>query len=65
MNLKTTTLIAIIGQAIVLVYWQSYSIFHLYRVLSDGAQMVLTLLVALIGQGSLILFFIALHSKQK
>ena len=65
MNLKTATLVAIIGQILALIYWQCYSFFHLYRVFSEGVQPVLNLVVAVIGQGSLVLFLIALYSKQK
>jgi len=65
MELKTATLLAIVGQVLALVYWQCYSFFHLYNVLSPGIQPALNLLVAIVGQGSLILFLIILYSKQK
>jgi hypothetical protein len=65
MNLKTATLLAIVGQVLALVYWQCYSFLHLYNVLSPGIQSAINLLVAIVGQGSLILFLIILYSKQK
>jgi len=64
MNLKTATLITIIGQSISTAYWLSYSIFKLYEKLGD-AQLTINSLATLLGQGSLIYFFVVLHSKQK
>ena len=65
MHLKTVTLIAIIGQILELVYWQSFRFFHFPIVFGEPVLSALNLLVAIIGQGSLILFLITLYSKQK
>lgn len=65
MDLKTATLIAIIGQVLTLIYWQCFNLFHLYTVLGPGVLPVLNLLAAVVGQGGLILFLITLYSKQK
>ena len=64
MKLKTATLIVMICQIVSLIYWQCFSIAHLYKYFGEGLQMGLNLVVALIGQGSFILFFIVLYSKQ-
>ena len=65
MKLKTATLLAMIGQIVAFVYWRCYSIFHLYKHLGDGLQLALNLTIAVIADGSIILFFIVLYSKQK
>jgi hypothetical protein len=65
MKLKTATLIALIGQIVTFVYWGCYSIFHLYRHLGHGGDLALNLTAKIIGEGSIILFFIVLYSKQK
>ncbi len=65
MNLKSITFLAVIGQIIELVYWQSTSLFHLYRVFGEGFLQLFGLLVAVVGHGSLILFLFTLYSRQK
>jgi hypothetical protein len=65
MNIKSATLIAIIGQVLAFLYWQCSTTFEFYTLFGSSIYRALGLLMALVGQGSLILFLIVLYSKQK
>lgn len=69
MNLKTTTLIAIIGQIIMFLYYQifNYRYFHtkLSEAFGETAAHWINIIPSAVGTGSLLLFLITLYSKQQ